>query len=68
MMSDEEFLGYVDIHSRTDLALFSTDDIIRLHKLANEDPPGGLWPKAFFTMRHEYVKPRIEKARARLKP
>lgn len=35
---DESFLGYVEIHSRTELALFHRDHAIRLIKLAGQDP------------------------------
>lgn len=46
--SDEEFLGYVEIHSRTERALFSGAHVLRFLKLAQVDlnnynvpPPDG---------------------------
>ena len=37
-MTDEEFLGYAQLHSRTQLALFNGEQIARLYKLAVEHP------------------------------
>lgn len=40
-MTDEQFLNYVTLHSRTERALFSYDQVKRLYKLAfvREEPP-----------------------------
>ncbi len=38
-MNDSEFLGYCEIHSETQRALFSPKDVCRLFKLAGRSRP-----------------------------
>ena len=70
-MNDNEFLGYVDIHSETDRALFSMSHVRRLHVLAGVDLPFdercyGL-DQCFLTMDRYYAKPLTLKARERIR-
>lgn len=67
--TDEDFLGYCDIHCETPRALFSREHIERLAKLA-----GGEWvwrnPHAvptFYALHAAEAKPLIKKARERLR-
>ena len=41
-MSDQEFIGYCEMHSMTERKLFSAEQIGRLAALAGEDIPEGL--------------------------
>jgi len=66
--SDDDFLGYVDLHSRTERALFSREDILRLIKLANI-PEGqySLPLGSFISVHASEARPLIERARRQLK-
>jgi hypothetical protein len=61
--SDEEFLGYFELHSRTPLALFHRGHVERLLRMAGQAIPGlGEW-----TSVHEDVAdPLIAQARANI--
>jgi hypothetical protein len=66
--TNEEFLGYVDIHCRTPRALFSLQHVERLHALAQEPLE---WrrpqhPPAFSAMDRYYALPLIKQARQHL--
>lgn len=65
-MTDDEFLGYVLLHSKTDLALFSADHVKRLCKLAGETAPD-LYPKQFVGVHYDVAKPLVDKAREKAK-
>jgi hypothetical protein len=67
---DESFLGYCEIHSRTERALFSGAQIRRLLELADHkmhidplDLHDGMW----LTMRSYLADPLIDRARERLR-
>jgi hypothetical protein len=62
--TDDFFLGYVALHAETERALFSPEHVRRLHELAGEPVPE---VSSFVAMHTDYVKPRIAKARERLK-
>lgn len=64
-MTDERFLGYCDIHSQTDRALFHSDQVTRLYKLANEQVPA-MTKGAFYALHHWDAAPLIVKARKAL--
>lgn len=62
-MNDEEFLGYVEIHSRTELALFHIDHICRLYELAGITPPvlRGSW----YGAHSDFAQPLVDMAWSR---
>ncbi len=62
--SDAEFLGYVDEHSRTDLALFSREHVNRLLRLAGREEITDL--PSFVGMHRCDISDIIETARGRL--
>lgn len=64
VMTDEDFLCYVELHSRTPLALFHADHVNRLLVLAGEKP---LNLKGFAAMHADYADPLVDKARDRAK-
>lgn len=61
--TDDFFLGYVEIHSETDRALFSREHVRRLHELAGVPVPD---VPPFAAMHADYAKPLVTKARQRL--
>jgi hypothetical protein len=66
--TDEGFLLYVDLHSETDLALFSRRDVIRLLTLARI--PEDTWRvpgRSFISVHSDVARPLIERARRQLK-
>lgn len=64
--SDEEFLGYVEIHSCTDRALFHRDHVLRLYKLAHVETPD-LGHGSWFALFQDVADPLTKKARGRLR-
>lgn len=67
--SDEDFLGYVEIHSQTERALYSGRDINRLLKLAG-NPPGfvkSVDEKGFYSLHEPEARPLIDAAKRLLK-
>jgi hypothetical protein len=67
--SDESFLGYVEIHSQTERALFHRDHVVRFLKLA------GIWGEGnaakyylpdFSSMHWSDIEPTMKLARRRL--
>jgi hypothetical protein len=68
MDDDEGFLMYVDLHSETDLALFSREDVIRLLTLANVPPSSWYVPnRTFISVHSDIARPLIKRARRHLK-
>lgn len=63
--TNEEFLRYVEEHSKTERALFHRDDALRLVALAGTKYVNGP-PVGWITIRYDVAKGLIEKARARL--
>lgn len=61
MMLDEELLGYCEIHCKTERAMFNSDQINRIAKLAGEK---GRVPKGWYSM-HEEMQELVDEARAR---
>lgn len=63
-MTDEEFLGYVRIHSTTDRALFSGEQLTRLLRLS-----GSAWTvgEGWYGFRSWDAEPLIQKAEERLR-
>ena len=70
MMTDEQFLGYCEIHCRTERALFAGAQVNRLNELADFEPDPILHTKLYnsgwYTMRASYAQPRIDAARRRM--
>ncbi len=62
--TDEEFLGYVDLHSRTELALFHRDHVKRLCELSGAQWVGRM--RDFEPLHYHDIKPALEEARVRL--
>lgn len=61
--SDEEFLSYVEIHSRTERALFSGEHVIRFCKLAGREtnvPADG-----FYAMHYHDISDALRDARSK---
>ncbi len=65
-MTDEEFLGYCEIHCRTERALFSGSQVDRLNELAGR-PPSYVFSHQWVAMRADYAQPCIDDARRRLR-
>ncbi len=63
--SDESFLGYVDLHSRTERAMFSRGQVIRFLKLARVDLSRYDMPsyQNWFSMRYGSIKEELARAR-----
>ena len=73
-MTDEELLGYAEIHCRTDLGLFRKDHVNRLLALAGANwcrehgyPPQMPGPKEWYGLGPEVLGPVIGAARRRMK-
>jgi hypothetical protein len=64
-MTDQQFLGYVELHSRTPRALFSNSDVCRFLILAGEHADAFVGP-GFTEMRYDTIKGFLERARKRL--
>ena len=65
---DKNFLGYVDLHSETERALFSREQVLRLLKLANVAKGEYTLPMgSFISVNADVAKPLIERARRQLK-
>ena len=64
-MTDDELIGYCDIHCETPRALFSGDQINRMVELAGRTPRR-LSASGWFSM-HEDMKVLVADARAKLK-
>jgi hypothetical protein len=66
--TDEGFLLYVDLHSETDLALFSREDVVRLLRLACVPPGSWFIPnRTFLSVHSDVARPLIKRARRHLK-
>jgi hypothetical protein len=65
-MTDEEFIGYVEVHSQTPRALFSAEHIKRLLNLCKISSTH-IDKTGFYSLRHWEAKPYIEMARTKLK-
>lgn len=65
-MSDKEFIGYCQLHSKTPRALFHIKHIRRLYELAGEEFTSNA-TDGFFTMRADEAHPLCEKANNRVK-
>lgn len=70
-MNDDDFLGYVEIHSRTELALFHRSMVERLIELAGESPSEWLIhiPRSangFLGVHSDVADPLVKKARTRM--
>ena len=65
-MNDEDLLGYFEIHSRTERALFHRDHVARLLKLAGENSTLGHVAE-FIAVGYEMSDPLVARARTRLK-
>jgi hypothetical protein len=63
---DDELLGYLSIHCRTDLGLVHRDHLKRLFELAGEPVPEMLTGRDFWNTDPEVIDPLVAKAQARL--
>lgn len=59
-MSDNEFLGYVESHCRTERALFNSGQIRRLYELAHMKPP---YLNGWYSMGVNVAQPLVDLAR-----
>lgn len=67
-MTDEEFIDYCDIHSRTERALFSGKQIHRLLTLTGKAlGPVESVVDGWFSMHFDVAEPLIKEARERLR-
>ena len=67
---DKDFLGYFDLHCETERALFSTDHVRRLLRLAGVEKRFELQLThmgTFISVKADVAKPLIERARRQLK-
>jgi len=62
--TDEHLLGYVELHSQTERALFHVGHLNRLLELAGN--PGRFAGNGFSDLHYQDAKPLIEAARRRL--
>jgi hypothetical protein len=62
--TDEEFLGYFELHSRTDLALFHRKHVERLLKMAGQKVPESL--KEWTSVHDDVADPLIAQARGNI--
>ena len=66
-MTDDELLGYFEIHSRTERALFCKEDVERLLELSGSPKSNTeRWP-SFMSVRADIADPLVERARRRMK-
>jgi hypothetical protein len=65
--TDEGFLMYVDLHSETERALFGSDQVLRLLRLANIPESEYLPLGRLISIKADVAKPLIERARRQLK-
>ena len=63
--TDDGFLGYVDLHCRTERALFHRKHVLRLYKMAHAEAPD-LGMGSWFAMYQDVADPLIKKARGRM--
>ena len=66
-MTDTQFLGYCEIHCTASSALFSQEEVNRLHSLAGE--PTIIWKpyhRLWHSLGREDVEPLVQKARLRI--
>lgn len=59
--TDDSFLGYVELHSRTERALFHRVHVARLFKLAGKPEPAGL--PEWMSVREDVAIPLVRSAR-----
>jgi hypothetical protein len=62
-MSDEDLLGYFEIHSRTERALFHRGHVVRLLELAGREVPQDL--PEWIGVHIDMADPLVKEARAR---
>ncbi len=63
-MNDEDLLGYFEIHSRTERALFHRDQVLRLCELAGREVPVKL--PEWITVKFYEADPIVREARERM--
>lgn len=66
-MKDDDFLGYCELHCRTERALFSSEQIKRLCELANQNPPENIDYHEWVSARANYVQFMVDIARRRIR-
>ena len=64
-MNDEDLLGYFEIHSRTERALFHRSMVERLWALAGE-PLEGMYGRQFVEVHSDLADPLVRRARERM--
>jgi hypothetical protein len=64
-MTDQQFLGYVELHSKTPRALFENSDVCRFLVLAGERADAFVGP-GFTPMYYDDIEGFLERARKRL--
>lgn len=62
---DLTFLGYVELHCKTERALFSGNDVLRLYELADVVPQEKIELNNFYRMDDMYALPLVELAKMR---
>jgi len=67
-MNDDDLLDYAWHHSKTERALFSHADVVRVLELAGEDLAAWFsYPKAFWSVGTETMHPLVTAARQRFR-
>jgi hypothetical protein len=64
-MTDEQFLGYVELHSTTERHLFGKHHVVRLLELAGRKVPAGIG--ALVGIDQETAQPLVDAARVRMR-
>jgi len=63
VMTDDQLIGYADIHCETPRALFSAEHIRRMYELAFGEPYSGPLPDGFYRVKE--MKDWVARARRR---
>lgn len=69
-MTDDDLIGYADIHCRTELALFAIGDVVRLMELSGHELSDELawrakhFPNSFLSVGPEEMLPLLAEIRA----
>jgi hypothetical protein len=66
-MTDDELLGYAQLHSRTERALFHKGHVRRLLELAGRKVPDMLDQREFWSIDQYDMDPLVKEARERIK-
>lgn len=65
-MSDEELLGYAELHCKTERALFHRDHVVRIYGMAGLEVKSSALPE-FVAVHEDAMEPLVAAARRRTK-